>query len=352
MEQSTEQAATTAGGDDRAQSPEVLRSRRRTATWRRGGLEAADARGSSGRCRLDHPSFVRPVRLGDSALDMSPTSPVRRSGTKSSSARSIAGSPILTRPPDSLTAPLSVVRPSKSTSIRRSPCASPMRRPMTPPRQISNHQSGPDLGRQAVEEYCEETMTSEFDTAASLGSSEIVQRILIGISFDDSFRAREFMTAAQRLASLKQLVLEDAVLIVRDEKGQIRVTETIDPQPGRSALSGAMWASLFGLVLGGPVGWIAGLAAGATAGAVAAKAIDLGISDEWVAWFRGAIEADSATVALLVSEVQEEALLVEARRFTGSHLVYANLNKSMIDRLAQALGDYRGPDVPPAPTDD
>ena len=195
-------------------------------------------------------------------------------------------------------------------------------------------------------------MTNEFDTAASLGSSEVIQRILVGISFNDSFRAREFMTAAQRLASQKQLVLEDAVLIVRDEKGQTRVTETIDPQPGRSALSGAMWAGLFGLILGGPVGWIAGLAAGATAGAAAAKAIDLGISDEWVAWFRDAIEADSATVALLVSEVQEQALLAEARRFAGSHLVYANLDEHMIDRLAQALGDDRGPDVRPGPTDD
>ena len=182
------------------------------------------------------------------------------------------------------------------------------------------------------------------DNLAIAGTEEIIPQILVGISFDDVFRAREFMMAAQRLAANKKLVLEDTVLIVKDEKGHVTVTETIDPQTGRSAISGAMWAGLFGLVLGGPVGWVAGVAAGGAAGAVAAKAIDLGISDEWVAWFREAIEADSATVALLVSEVQEEALLAEARRFTGSRLIYTNLGENMIDRLSQALGDHDGPD--------
>ena len=180
-------------------------------------------------------------------------------------------------------------------------------------------------------------------------TDEIVPMFLVGISFDTVFRAREFMTAAQGMAHKKQLVLEDAVLII-NEHGRTTVTETIDPQTGRTAMNGGMWAGLFGLVLGGPVGWVAGIAAGATAGAVAAKAIDLGISDDWVAWFKGSIHEDSATVALLVSEVQEEALLAEARRFTGSQLIYTNFQDNMIDRLSEALGDHDGPDIRTDPT--
>ena len=87
------------------------------------------------------------------------------------------------------------------------------------------------------------------------------------------------------------------------------------------------------------------MAAGAGAGVVAAKVIDLGISDEWVAWFRDAVTPNSATVALLVTDLHEDALLREARRFTGSHLVYANLDDGMVDRLAEALGDPTGPEV-------
>ncbi len=176
-------------------------------------------------------------------------------------------------------------------------------------------------------------------------SADDKDQILVGISFEDAFRAREFMSAAGRLASKEQLVLLDAVLIVKDEDGRTTVAETKDPQAGPSALSGAMWAGLFGLVLGGPVGWVAGVAVGAGAGVAAAKVIDLGISDEWVAWFRDAVKPLSATVALLVVDLDEDALLEEARRFTGSHLVYANLDQGMIDRLAEALGDTSGPDV-------
>ncbi|MEO0495356.1 MAG: hypothetical protein AAF081_18265, partial [Actinomycetota bacterium] len=88
------------------------------------------------------------------------------------------------------------------------------------------------------------------------------QQILVGIAFADMFRAQEFMTAALGMASRGDLVVKDRVLIVKDDKGDTRVVETTDPQPGRSAASGAVWAGLVGLLVGGPVGWVAGLAAG------------------------------------------------------------------------------------------
>ena len=173
--------------------------------------------------------------------------------------------------------------------------------------------------------------------------AENVPRTLVGVSFEDVFRAREFMTAATRLASKNQLVLEDVVLIVKDTAGKTTVTETKDPQAASSALSGAMWAGLVGLMIGGPVGWVAGLAAGASAGVVAAKVIDLGVSDDWVDWFRGAATPGSAIVALLVTELREEALVAEARRFAGSHLVYANVGEDVLRRLNEAFGDNPSP---------
>lgn len=180
------------------------------------------------------------------------------------------------------------------------------------------------------------------------------QQVLVGIAFDDIYRAQEFMTAALGMASRGELTLVDRVLIVKDESGNTRVVETTDPQPGRSAFSGAMWAGLVGLLVGGPVGWAAGAAAGAGAGALAARAIDLGISDEWVAWFRETVEPNSAIVAMLVTDLREDALVHEVSRFAGSDLVYANLDDDMIDRLADALGDEDGPvartpgETPPA----
>lgn len=168
---------------------------------------------------------------------------------------------------------------------------------------------------------------------------------LVGVSFENSFRAQEFLIALNGLAAAERLKLKDAVTVVKDDSGKTVVHETIDPPPGRTALSGAMWAGLLGLVLGGPVGWVAGMAVGAGAGAVTAKVIDLGISDEWVDWFRDAVQPGTAMVALLAEELDRNALVAEAARFTGAELVYANLDDTTIDRIKGALGQL----VTPAP---
>src|SRR3954453_18182582 len=103
--------------------------------------------------------------------------------------------------------------------------------------------------------------------------TEHAPQTLVGISFDDVFRAQEFLTAAAGLAAHQRLVLEDAVIVVKDGEGHAVVHETKDLQPGRTAFSGAMWAGLFGLILGGPVGLVAGAVVGAGAGAVTAKVV-------------------------------------------------------------------------------
>jgi uncharacterized membrane protein len=183
-------------------------------------------------------------------------------------------------------------------------------------------------------------------------NSEHAPESLVGISFDDVFRAQEFLTAATRLAAHGDFQIIDAVIVLKDKDGKTHVRETTDPQPGRSAMSGALWTGLFGLLLGGPVGWIAGAAVGAGAGAVTAKVVDLGISDEWVAWFREAVQPDTATIVLLVTHLDREALVAEAARFTGAELVYANLDESTIDRIKDALGDTHtaAPGEPSTPT--
>ena len=168
-------------------------------------------------------------------------------------------------------------------------------------------------------------------------AAHIVPQTLVGISFPDLFRAQEFLTALQRLASNQSLVLEDAVVVVKDDDGKTVVRETIDPQPGRSAVSGGVWTGLFGLILGGPVGWAAGAAIGAGAGALTAKLVDLGISDEWVDWFRQAVQPGTATVAVLASEIDEDRLVAEVERFAGAQLVYANFDDEMLRRVTDAL---------------
>lgn len=177
------------------------------------------------------------------------------------------------------------------------------------------------------------------DSVGAMAPANDVPQTLVGISFDDSFRAQEFMSAASRLASLGQLAIHDAVVVSKTVDGDTHVVETTDPQPGRSAVSGAMWVGLIGLLLGGPVGWLAGGVIGAGAGAVTAKVVDLGIPDEWVQWFRDAVQPGTTTVVLLLTDVHIDALATEAERFAGARLVYANVDAPSFDQLLRALGD-------------
>lgn len=162
---------------------------------------------------------------------------------------------------------------------------------------------------------------------------------LIGLSFSDAFRAQEFLTAMSRLASQRSMLLRDAVVVSKDADGAVKVRETIDPQPGRTAASGAIWSGLLGLIIGGPVGWIAGLGIGAGAGAITAKVVDLGVPDEWVAWFREAVRTGTTTVVILAEDLDVRALEQEVRRFAGAELVHATLPAATIDQLRRALDD-------------
>ena len=160
---------------------------------------------------------------------------------------------------------------------------------------------------------------------------------LVGVSFDRPVRAQEFLLAMRRLRDDGAFDLEDAVLLVKDQQGRVKVTETIDPTPGRAALSGAAWTGLLGLLLGGPVGWIAGIGVGAGAGAVAAKFIDLGIPDDWVGWFKEAVQPGTATVVVLLSHLDLSALVREADRFAGADLLHTTLPPDAYAQLVDAF---------------
>jgi uncharacterized membrane protein len=161
--------------------------------------------------------------------------------------------------------------------------------------------------------------------------------VIIGVSFDRMTRAQEYLLAMRGLREDGALDLKDAVVVSKDEDGSVKVTETMDPTPGRAALSGALWTGLLGLVIGGPVGWIAGIGIGAGTGAVVAKVIDLGIPDEWVAWFKDAVRPGTSTIVILAEHVHVRALAEEATRFAGAELLYTSMSDSAFEQLTDAF---------------
>jgi uncharacterized membrane protein len=159
---------------------------------------------------------------------------------------------------------------------------------------------------------------------------------LFGLSFDSLNRAQQFMLAVNGLAQDHKLRLVDAVLVVKGDD-QVRVRETIDPQPGRSALTAAAWTGFVGLIVGGLVGWIVGVVLGAGVGAVAAKVIDLGIPDD--CWFKEAVRAHTATVVVLAGAIDQAAVGAEVARFPGARLVHTTLAAEAFSQLRSAFSD-------------
>ena len=161
--------------------------------------------------------------------------------------------------------------------------------------------------------------------------------VLVGVAFGERLLAQEYLMAMSRLRSNGSLKLKDAVIVEKMKNGDVKVTETIDPTPGRSAVSGAMWTGLLGLIVGGPVGWLAGLGIGAGAGAVTAKVIDLGIPDEWVDWFKQAVRPGTSAVIILAEDVDMRALQREAERFPGAEVIESTLSAAAIGDLSAAF---------------
>ena len=81
--------------------------------------------------------------------------------------------------------------------------------------------------------------------------AESVDQYLVGVSLPDATRAQEFLLAATGLSSKGALKLRDAVVVNKAADGRTAVHETIDPQPGRTALSSGVWTSLLGFMFGG-----------------------------------------------------------------------------------------------------
>lgn len=179
------------------------------------------------------------------------------------------------------------------------------------------------------------------DEAAAEMTSAPGSPVIVGVTFGSRIKAQEFLLAMGRLRQDGDLDLQDAVVVDKGDDGKIRVTETIDPSPGRTALSGAVWTGLLGLFLGGPVGWLAGLGLGAGAGAVTAKVIDLGIPDDWVDWFKEAVRPSSSTVVLLLDDINMQSLLSEAERFAGAELVHSTMSAVSFKDLADAFESHR-----------
>ena len=163
---------------------------------------------------------------------------------------------------------------------------------------------------------------------------------LVVVAFDSPDEADRVATELQRLQREYLVDLEDAVVVVREPDGKVRVKQSVD-LVGAGAATGAIWGSMWGTLVGllflNPlIGLITGAALGAGAGALSGALTDYGIDDDFIRQVGEALQPGSSALFILVRKMQPEKVLAELSRFRG-RVIRSSLSPEQEARLQAAL---------------
>ena len=167
---------------------------------------------------------------------------------------------------------------------------------------------------------------------------------LIVITYDTEQTGRDAFNELADLQKQQLLELEDAALAVKDDKGKVKVKQTLENQvAGTSAVWGGFWGLLIGLIFLAPIFW--GLF-GALMGGILGKTTDLGIDNKFIKEVGESLDVGGSALFVLVAKATPDKVLPELKKFGGT--VYqtslsnedeANLKKALEQEQVSASAD-------------
>lgn len=167
---------------------------------------------------------------------------------------------------------------------------------------------------------------------------------LVVIGFESPHQADEVLVRLRKLKREYLIDLEDAVIVVRDEKGEVHLKQTINLTAlGASSglLSGSLWGAVVGLIFLNPIaGFLLGGVIGAGTGAVSGSLSDYGINDDFIRSLGETIPANSSALFILARKVQPEKVLAEFSDVKGK-VLRTSLSPDQEKRLQEALAGSR-----------
>jgi uncharacterized membrane protein len=134
------------------------------------------------------------------------------------------------------------------------------------------------------------------------------------VTFDDMEKAKDVLASLKHMEKEELVELEDAVVIVKDEHGKIKVKETKDLTTGKGAAKGGIVGLVISFLLGGPIG---GVLLGSLAGALVGKSIDLGVSKEKVEAISESMADASSALLVQIKSGNKDALAAMLRKSGG-----------------------------------
>lgn len=158
---------------------------------------------------------------------------------------------------------------------------------------------------------------------------------LIAITYENESTAE---AARQKVLELQKeylISLEDAVVVVKDADGKIKLNQMFNATAAGAA-SGSFWGFLVGLLFMMP---IAGVLLGAAAGALGGKLSDYGINDDFMKGVAAAIKPGNAALFLLVRKMTADKVLEGLSEFGGT-VLRTSLDQSKEKELRDALDEH------------
>ena len=160
---------------------------------------------------------------------------------------------------------------------------------------------------------------------------------LIAITYDDQQSGEQAFNALDTLQKQEVLKLEDAAFAVKDEKGKVKVTQTLEKKyKGTVTVWGFFWGFLIGLIFGGPLFW--GLFT-ALLSRLFGRKTDLGIDNKFIKDVGNSLGTGGSAVFMLVIEATQDKVLPELQKY-GGHVYQTSLSNEDEEKLRKVLEEH------------
>ena len=159
---------------------------------------------------------------------------------------------------------------------------------------------------------------------------------LVVIDYESEVKAEEVRLALLKMQKEYLIDLADAVVVVRDDKGRVRLRQLYN-LTAAGAATGGFWGALIGLLFLNP---LFGFAIGAAAGAVSGALRDVGIDDNFMKELGATLKPGTAALCILVHQMTPDKVVEELQRYGGT-LIKTNLCHENEGRLRAALSEVQ-----------
>jgi uncharacterized membrane protein len=166
---------------------------------------------------------------------------------------------------------------------------------------------------------------------------------LVFIAFPTEQQAEEVRRRVLSLQREYLIELGDAVVVVKDEAGHVRLNQLIN-LTATGAASGALWGTLVGFIFLMP---LLGTAIGAASGALGGKLSDVGINDKFMKDAAEALQPNTAGLFLLIRKMTTDKVLADLRG-VGGVLMKTSFDETKEAALREALAAAAPAEIAPA----